>query len=166
MHREAWRAAIHGVAKSRIQLSDWTELNWMKSLFFLRLDLKDSCWSFTLRSFMVIYVCVYVYKIYLQHQFSSVVQSCLTLCDPMDCSMLGFPVHHQLLELVQTVVHRVSDAIQPSHPLLSPSPPAFNLFQHRSHWKQWISSLHQVAKVLEFLLQHQSFQQIFRTDFL
>ena len=164
--REAWRAAIHGVAKSRIQLSDWTELNWMKSLFFLRLDLKDSCWSFTLRSFMVIYVCVYVYKIYLQHQFSSVVQSCLTLCDPMDCSMLGFPVHHQLLELVQTVVHRGSDAIQPSHPLLSPSPPAFNLFQHRSHWKQWISSLHQVAKVLEFLLQHQSFQQIFRTDFL
>ena len=65
------------------------------------------------------------------HQFSSVAQSCLTLCDPMDCSMLGFPVHHQLLELVQTHVHQVSDAIQPSHPLSSPSPLAFNLSQHQ-----------------------------------
>ena len=62
---------------------------------------------------------------------SSVSQSCLTLCDPMDCSMPGFPVHHQLLELAQTHVHRVSDAIQPSHPLSSPSPPAFNLSQNR-----------------------------------
>ena len=60
-------------------------------------------------------------------QLSSVAQSCLTLCDPMDCSMPGFPVHHQLPELTQTHVHRVSDAIQPSHPLLSPSPPALNL---------------------------------------
>ena len=60
-------------------------------------------------------------------RFSSVAQSCLTLCDPMDCSMPGFPVHHQLPELAQTHVHRVSDAIQPSHPLSSPSPPAFNL---------------------------------------
>ena len=62
-------------------------------------------------------------------EFSSDVQSCLTLCDPMDCSTPGFPVHHQLPELAQTHVHRVSDAIQPSHPLLSPSPPAFNLSQ-------------------------------------
>ena len=62
---------------------------------------------------------------------SSVSQSCLTLCDPMDCSMPGFPVHHQLLELAQTHVHRVSDAIQPSHPRSSPSPPAFNLSQNR-----------------------------------
>ena len=62
-------------------------------------------------------------------QFSSITQSCLTLCDPMDCSLPGFPVHHQLLELAQTYVHRVSDAIQPSHSLLSPSPPAFNLSQ-------------------------------------
>ena len=61
-------------------------------------------------------------------QFSSVTQLYLTLCDPMDCSMPGYPAHHQLLELTQTHVHRVSDAIQPSHPLLSPSPPAFNLF--------------------------------------
>ena len=97
-------------------------------------------------------------------QFSSVAQSCLTLCNTMDCSMPGFPVHHQLLELAQIHVHRVSDAIQPSHPLSSPSP-AFNLSQHQGLF-QWVSSLHQVAKVLEFQLQHQYFQWIFRTDFL
>ena len=65
-------------------------------------------------------------------QFSSVAQSCLILCDPIDCSPRGLPVHHQLLEFAQTHVHRASDAIQPSHPLLSPSPPAFNLSQHQS----------------------------------
>ena len=92
------------------------------------------------------------------------VQSCLTLCDPMDCSTAGLPVHHQLLEFTQTHVHWVSDAIQPSHPLSSPFPPAFNLSQRQSLFK-WVSSL-QVAKVLEFQLQHQSFQWIFRTDFL
>ena len=64
-------------------------------------------------------------------QFSSVAQLCLTLCDPMDCSMPGFPVHHQLPELAQTHVHRVSDAIQPSYPVLAPSPPAFNFSQHQ-----------------------------------
>ena len=64
-------------------------------------------------------------------QFSSVTQSCLTLCDLMDCSMPGLPVHHQLLELTQTHVHCIGDAIQPSHPLSSPSPPAFNLSQHQ-----------------------------------
>ena len=64
-------------------------------------------------------------------QFSSVAQSCLTLCDPMDCSMPGFPVHHQLPEIAQTHVHRVGDAIQPFHPLSSPSPSAFNLSQHQ-----------------------------------
>ena len=96
-------------------------------------------------------------------QFSSVTQSCPTLWDPMDCSTPGLPDHHQLLELAQTHVHQVSDAIQPSHPLLSPSPPPFNLSQHQG-LVQWVSSLHQVAKVLE--LQHQSFQWIFRTDFL
>ena len=64
------------------------------------------------------------------NQFISVTQSCLNLCDPMDCSMPGLPVHHQLPDLAQTHVHPVSDAIQPSHPLLSPSPPALNLSQH------------------------------------
>ena len=81
-------------------------------------------------------------------QFSSVAQSCPTLCDPMDYIMPGFPVHHQLPELAQTHVHSVGDAIQPSHPLLSPSPPAFNLSQHEGP----------LAKVLEFKLQHQFLQ--------
>ena len=84
-------------------------------------------------------------------QFSSVAQSCLTLCNPMDCSVPGFPVHHQLPELAQTHVHQVSDAIQPSHPLSSPSPPAFNLSQHQDLF-QGVSSSHQVAKVLELQL--------------
>ena len=95
-------------------------------------------------------------------QFS---QSCPTLCDPMDYSKPGFPVHHQLLELTQTHIHWFSDAIQPSHPLSSPSPPAFNLSQHQGLF-QWVSSLHQVAKVLELQLQHQSFQWIFRTVYI
>ena len=94
-------------------------------------------------------------------QFSS----SLNLCDPMGCSTPSFPVHHQLPELVQTHFHRVGDAIQPSHPLSSPSSPALHLSQHQDLF-QWVSSLHQVAKVLEFQLPHQSFQWIFRTDFL
>ena len=91
-----------------------------------------------------------------------VTQSCLTLCDPMNCSTPGLPVYHQLPEFTQTHVHWVNDAIQPSHPLSSPSPPAINLSQHRGLF-QWVRSSHQVAKVLEF--QPQSFQWIFRTDF-
>ena len=90
--------------------------------------------------------------------FCSVTQSCPTLCDFMDCSMPGFPVYHWLPELTQTHVHEVGDAIQPSHPLSSPSPPAFNLSQHQS-LSLWVSSLHQMAKVLEFQLQHQSFSE-------
>ena len=102
---------------------------------------------------------------FLLFQFSSVAQSCLTLCYPMDCNTPGFPVHHQLLELAQTHVRQVGDAIQPFHPLLSPSPPAFNLSQAQGLF-QWVSPLHQVANVLTLQLQHQSFQWIFRTDFL
>ena len=99
-------------------------------------------------------------------QFSSVQSlSRIQLCDRMDCSTPGLPVHHQLSELTQTHVHRVSDAIQPSHPLSSPTPPAFNLSQHQGLF-QCVSPSHQVAKVLEFQLQHQSFQWTFRTDFL
>ena len=97
-------------------------------------------------------------------QFSSVAQSCPTLCNPMDCSMPGLPVHHQLPEFTQTHVHRVSDAIQPSHPLSSPSPPALNPSQHQGLFT-WVSSSHQVTKVLEFQLQHQSFKWTFRTYF-
>ena len=96
--------------------------------------------------------------------FSSVAQSCLTLC-PMDCTTPGLPVHHQLPEFTQTHAHWVSDAIKPSHPLSSPSPPAFNLSQHQGLFK-WVSSLHHVAKGLEFQLQHQSFQWTPRTDLL
>ena len=97
-------------------------------------------------------------------EFSSVAQSCPTLCDSMNHSTPGLPVHHQIPESTQTHVHWVSDAIQPSHPLSSPSPPAPNPSQHQGLF-QWVNSLHQVAKVLEFQLQHQSFQWIFRTDF-
>ena len=81
-------------------------------------------------------------------QFSSVALSCLILCDPMDCSTPGLPVHHQVAEFTQTHVHLVGDAIQPSHPLSSPSPPAFNLSQHQGLFKG-VSSSHQVAKVLK-----------------
>ena len=88
----------------------------------------------------------------------SVTQSCLTLCHHMDCSTPGFPVHHQLPELAQTHAHWVGDAIQPSHLLSSPFPPAFNISQHQG-LLQGVSSSHQVVKVLEFQLQHQSFSE-------
>ena len=84
-------------------------------------------------------------------QFSSVAQSCPTLCDPMNYSTPGLPVYHQLPEFTQTRVHRVGDAIQPSHPLSSPSPPAPNPSQHQSLF-QWVNSSHEVAKVVEFQL--------------
>ena len=96
---------------------------------------------------------------------SSVSQSCLTLCDPMNRSTPGLPVYHQPPESTQTHVHWVSDAIQPSHPLSSPSPPALNLSQHQGLFT-WVSSSHQVAKISESQLQHQSFQWTRRTDFL
>ena len=103
-------------------------------------------------------------------RFSSVAQSCPTLCDPMNRSTPGLPVHHKHLEFTQTHVHRVSDAIQPSHPLSCPSPPAPNPSQHQSLF-QSVSSSHEVAKVLEFQLQHHSFQRnpgliSFRMDWL
>ena len=85
--------------------------------------------------------------------------------DPMDCSTPGLPAQYQLSEFMQTHVHWVGDAIQPSPPLSSPSPPVFNLSQHQGLFK-WVSSLHQVAKVLELQLQHHSFQWIFRTDLI
>ena len=93
----------------------------------------------------------------------SVVQSCPTLCDPMDWSTPGFPVLHHLLELAETHVHWVSEAMQSSCPLWSPSPPALNLSQPQG-LLQWVDSSHEVAKVLE--LQHQSFQWVFRVHSL
>ena len=94
-----------------------------------------------------------------EDQIRSVAQSCPTLCNPMNCSTPGLPVHHQLPEFTQTQVHWVSDAIQPSHPLSSPSPPAPNPSQHQGLF-QWVNSSHEVAKVLEFQLQHHSLQRI------
>ena len=98
-------------------------------------------------------------------QFSSVTQSCPTLCNPMNCSTPGLPVHHQLPESTQNHVHWVGDAIQPPHPLSSPSPPALNLSQHQGLFK-WVGSSYQVAKVFEFKLQYQSCQWTPRTDLL
>ena len=97
-------------------------------------------------------------------QFSSVAQSCPTLCDPMNSSMPGLPVHNQLPEFTQTHAHWVN-AIKPSHPLASPSPPASNPSQYQGLF-QWVNSSHEVAKVLEFQLQHQSFQWTPRADLL
>ena len=97
------------------------------------------------------------------YQFGSVTQSCLTLCNPMNHSTPGLPVHQQHPEFTQTHVHWVSDAIQPFHPLSSPSPPAPNPSQHQSLF-QWVNSSHEVAQLLEFQLQHQSFQWTPRTD--
>ena len=107
------------------------------------------------------FICTMEYSV----QFSSVTQLYPTLCNPMNCSTPGLPVYHQLPESTQTHIHRVDNAIQPSHPLSSPSPPALNLSQHQGLF-QWVSSSHQVAKVLEFQLQHQSFQWTPRTDLL
>ena len=98
-------------------------------------------------------------------QSSPVQFSCSNSLHPIDCSMPSLPVHHQLPEFTQTHVHWVSDAIQSSHPLSSNSPPVVYLSQHQGLFK-WVSSSHQVAKVLEFQLQHQFFQWIFRADFL
>ena len=122
-------------------------------------------WTPLALSFFIFKTCTEKSAERIQKSFRSVAQSCPTLCDPMDCSMPGLPVHHQLQGFTQTHVHWVGDAIQPLHLLSSPSPPALNLSQHRGFF-QWVSSLHQMAKVLEFQLKHQSFQRTFRTDFL
>ena len=96
-------------------------------------------------------------------KFSSVSQLCLTLCNPTDCRKPALPVHHQLSEFTQIHVYWSCDIIQLSHPLSSPTPPAFSLSQHQGLFK-WVSSSHQLAKILEFQLQHQSFPWIFRTN--
>ena len=101
--------------------------------------------------------CVFYHQHLPRVLFSSVAQLCSTLCNPVDCCTPGHPVHHQLLEFTQIHVHRVGDAIPPSHPLSSPSPPAFNLSQHQGLFKR-VSSSHQVTKILELQFQHQSFQ--------
>ena len=124
---------------------------------------QQNCSSFTyfIHTDLHRNLCVSVLSV----QFSSVAQSCPTLCDPMNRGTPGLPVHHQLPEFTQTHVHRVGDAIEPSHPLSSPSPPAPNPSQHQGLF-QWVNSSREVAKVLEFQLQHQSFQWTPRTDLL
>ena len=107
---------------------------------------------------------IYIFKASFCCCCCSVIQSCPILCNPMDCSKPGFPVLHHLPELGQTHVHWVGDVIQPSHPLSSPSPPDLNLSQHQGLF-QWVGSSHQMARVLELQLEHQSFQWIFRVDY-
>ena len=99
-----------------------------------------------------------------QYLSRSVAKLCLTPCGPMNCSTPSFPVLHHLPEFAQIHLHWVTDAIQPSHPLLLPFPPALNLSHHQGLF-QWVGSLYQVAKLLELQLQHQSFQWILRVDF-
>ena len=146
--RGAWWTTVHWVAKSQTRLKQL-------SMCVLSISKKQGWWNSH----------ILPWSITVSVQFSSATQSCPTFCDPMDCSTPGLPVHCQLPECTQTHVNWVGDAIQPSHPLSSPSLPAFNLSQHRGLF-QWVSSLHQVSKVLELQLQRQSFQWIFRTDFL
>ena len=119
--------------------------------FNWRIIALQYCVGFCCTTMWISCVCVCVCVSVLVAQFSSVTQSCLTLCDPMNRSTPGLPVHHQLPEFTQTHVHWVGDVIQPSHSLSSPSPPAPNPSQHQSLF-QWVSSSHQVAKVLEFQL--------------
>ena len=130
-------------------------MKWLQSPTVTRL-LLTVCLSYARHSASSLYISINI---------SSVAQSCPTLCDPMNRSTPGLPVHHQLPESTQTHVHWVSDAIQPSHPLSSPSPPALNPSQHQGLF-QWVNSSHKVAKVLEFQLQHLSFQWTPRTDLL
>ena len=138
-----------------------------KNLFNKRFSDSEQQWRGNIeKKSASLYVCAPILTLQIGSvQFSSVTQLYLTLWDPMNHSTPGLPVHHQLPESTQTHVHWVSDAIQPSHPLLSPSPPALNLSQHQGLFK-WVSSSHQVVKVLEFQLQHQSYQWMPRTDVL
>ena len=158
--RKTWFERIHAPQYS-LQCCFTIAKTWKQSKF----PLKDE-WIKKIYKHTHIYVYIHTETyIHTTVQFSSVAQSCPTLCDPMDCSMSGFPVHHQLPELAQIHVHWADDAIQPSHPRLPSFPFAFLLSQHQSLF-QWVGCSHQVALVLELQLQHQSFQWIFRVDFL
>ena len=130
MDRGAWWAPVHGDAKSWTQLSTYLYITYYLYHFRLCfLSTSHSSWLYLLTHSFNKYPLSF-YSV--QDQFSSVAQSCPTLCDPTNCSTPGLPVHHQLLEFTQTHVNRVSDAIQPSHPLSSPSPPAPNPSQQQS----------------------------------
>ena len=154
----AWRLQSTGLKRVRNHWATSLSLSFKKCVAHVGQEIEDSSK----------YVCVCVSVVILTWysvQFSSVAESCLTLCHPMNCSTPGLPVHNQLPESTQTHVHWVRDAVQPSHPLSSPFPPVLSLSQHQGLFK-WVSSSHQVAKVLDFQLQHQSFQWTPRTDLL
>ena len=136
---EAWCAAVHGV-------TDWATEQQQHYPFRLQRITNTHSPS---PNFFLLNLCLSLFSIIFQ--FSSVIQLCPTLCDPTNRSTPGLPVHHQLPEFTQSHVHRVSDAIQPSHSLSSPFPPAPNPSQHQSLF-QWVNSSHEVAKVLEFPL--------------
>ena len=162
-------SSVHGISQARIL--EWVAIPFSRGSFHPRGQIWVFCIAGRFFTFWAprevlignpgkyTHIFVMAYSV----QFSSVAQPCLPLCQLMDCSMPGFPVHHQLPGLNQTRICHIGDAIQPSHPLLSPSPPTLNLSQHQGLFK-WVSSSHQVAKVLEFQIQYQSFQGIFRTD--
>ena len=145
MDREAWHAAIHGVAKSQTRLIDWTELNWCWGQKCLQMYLLV---GLTPLSFCNALFCLLLQSFVLEYISSDtsiatpaffsfplalllLTQSCPTLCNPVNCSAPGFPVLHHLREHAQTHVHWVGDITQPSRPLSSPSPPAFSLFLHQ-----------------------------------
>jgi len=136
---------FYKVEEISVFLLCWEFLSWMGVGFYQTLFCIN----------MVVY---FFFFSLLMQWISSSVQSLspVWLCGPMDCRMPGLPVHHQLLEFTHTHVHWAGDAIQPSHPLSSPSPPAFNFSQHQGLF-QWVRSSHQVAKILEFQLQYQSY---------
>ena len=130
-------SSVHGISQARIL--GWVAISFSGRVIFL----THLLWNY-------ISITIQFSSCTLGHfssfHFNSVTKSCPTLCDSMDRSTPGFPVHHQIPKLTQTQVHRVDDAIQPSHPLLSPSPHTFNLFQHQGLFI-WVSSSHQLAKV-------------------
>ena len=156
MDREAWCAAVHGVAKS--QPPNWTEATQPMVLYY-------DCASW------LIHLCILSHGVCILQSFRCnplslfVVVQWFSRVQVLETPWTAVGQASHLPELVQTHVHWVGDAIQPSHPLSSLSPPAFNLSQHQGLF-QWVSSSHQLAKVLELQVQHQSFQWIFMTGFL
>ena len=147
----------------------WLYGMWVRGPF-CKLVIRSQCFSEAVPHDCDLHMCFWVLPHSHPHQWDDmaeglVAKSCPTLCNLMKCSTPGFPILQHLLEFTQTNVHWVGDAIQPSHPLSSSSPPTFNLSQHQGLF-QGVSSSHQVTKVLELQLQHQSFQWIFRFDFL
>ena len=152
-------SSAHGI--SQVRILEWVAISFSRGSSWPRNQTQVSC----IGRWILYSWATGEAQRFLSVQLNSVLQSCPTLCDPMNFSTTGLPVHHQLPEFTRTHVPWAGDAIQPSYPLSCPSPPALNLSQHQGFFK-WVNSSHQVAKVLEFQLQYQSFQWMFRIDFL